>query len=66
MIAFLEHGFAIIGALFLLACAWAWMKLRKRRMSEADLQQIRARYGMRYPTWTDADDSINEDERHVH
>jgi len=56
----LEHVSALIGLLVLLVFAWAVVKLRQHRLSEAERDRLRRDYAARRPMWTTPGDSDEE------
>lgn len=56
----LEHVSALIGLLVLLVFAWALVKLRHHRLSEAERDRLRRDYAARRPMWTTPGDSDEE------
>jgi len=50
----LEHVSALIGLLVLVLLAWAVVKLRQYRLSEAERERARRFYATRRPLWTES------------
>lgn len=50
----LEHVSALIGLLVLLLFAWALVKLRHYRISEAEKDRLRRHYATRRPLWMES------------
>ena len=61
----LEHVSALIGLLVLVLFAWAVVKLRQYRLSEAERERARRFYLTSRPMWTDSAPADAEEDYRV-
>jgi len=61
----LEHVSALIGLLVLVMLAWAVVKLRHYRLSEAERERARRFYATRRPMWNDSTPADAEEDYRV-